>query len=179
MVPMVPYTVTASPFTPRRSASGAHGERSSHSPNRIPATRPGVPNVLCDVTLISCPATFLMISRIARPIASAVVGAPPRQPCLYGMFSLSRMGPLTKRQRHDGRRRRIEPEQLEVWIRHRFERRDDQRQRFRRRAGHHCIDRDFLYRAIRIHRRQRANHFIGITVVLREKGTQRVLPSAE
>ena len=44
IVPIVPNTVTASPVMPRRSANGAHGERSSHSPNTMPATRPGFPH---------------------------------------------------------------------------------------------------------------------------------------
>ena len=41
IVPVQPCTVIAFPATPRRSASGAHGERSSHSPTTMPATRPG------------------------------------------------------------------------------------------------------------------------------------------
>ena len=34
------------PAMPRRSASGVHGERSSHSATHIPTTRPGWPNTL-------------------------------------------------------------------------------------------------------------------------------------
>ncbi len=50
IVPVQPCTVTAFPATPRRSASGAHGERSSHSPTTMPATRPGCPNTLFELT---------------------------------------------------------------------------------------------------------------------------------
>ncbi len=43
IVPVAPCTVTAfgAGRTPRRTASGAHGERSSHSPTQMPLTRPG------------------------------------------------------------------------------------------------------------------------------------------
>ena len=80
IVPIVPNDVTALPLTPRRSASGAQGERSSHSPVIRPAIRPGDPKVVCEVTPGTCPATLRMISRIARPIAAVLVATPPRQP---------------------------------------------------------------------------------------------------
>ena len=87
-VPMAPNTVTASPATPRRSASGAHGERSSHSPNTMPATRPGCPHTLWDVKPIRWPATLRITRRRARPMAGErCPSAPPRQPAPKGMPS--------------------------------------------------------------------------------------------
>ena len=64
----------------RRAASGAQGDFSSHSPVTMPARRPGDPNVVWDVAPATWPATLRMISRMARPIATAAPGTPPRQP---------------------------------------------------------------------------------------------------
>jgi hypothetical protein len=79
VVPIAPYTVTAFPATPRRSASGAQGDCSSHSPNTMPASLPGVPKTDCDVTPAVWPARFRMTRRMVRPIAGAPPPAPPRQ----------------------------------------------------------------------------------------------------
>ena len=82
IVPIVPNDVTALPFTPaRRSASGAQGERSSHSPTTMPATPARrAERGLRGHRPATWPATLRMISRIARPIAAALVATPPKQP---------------------------------------------------------------------------------------------------
>src|SRR5215204_2717864 len=97
MVPTQPWTVTALPVPPRRSASGAHGDRSSHSPTTMPATRPGWPNTLFDETPTTWPATLRMTRRNARPIDGPGPASPPKQPAAYGMASSWRAGPFTNR----------------------------------------------------------------------------------
>ena len=80
IVPTAPYTVTALPGTPRRSANGAHGDRSSHSATTMPTTRPGWPNTLFELTPTTWPPTLRITSRMAQPMAGAGPAWPPKHP---------------------------------------------------------------------------------------------------
>src|ERR1700674_1986153 len=127
IVPVQPWMVTASPETPRRSASGAHGERSSHSPTTIPVTRPACPKTLFEDTPTTWPPTLRIRRRVARPIPGPGAAA-PRAGAAGATEAADGVGdaePLAARAVHEQAGdhtggRRVEGEQVEDRVGHRF-----------------------------------------------------------
>ena len=169
IVPIVLNAVTALPAIPaRRSASGAQGDFSSHSPIRSPAVRPGEPKVVCELTPATWPATLRMISRIARPI-----GIGPGRDAAGAAIAIGDVERVAHRAVDDEAGidrcgRRIDAVQFEIGLADRRDRRDDQLERGGGRARHHRVDHDLLDGAFRAVGHPR-DQLVGIAIVRRQE----------
>ena len=110
--------------SPRRCASGAHGERSSHSPTHMPTTRPGLTEDALRVQ------ADLLAADVAHDQTAGAADrrrrCPPRRRSTRAPSGASSVAHRTvdDHRGHDATRRGVQREEVELRVGHRFDGRE-------------------------------------------------------